>query len=77
MRGFVHNPARCYYQIRNCFLLFNKENVPFLLACQEILSSFVHHMILFAIVDNKVNYFRNYFLAVLHGIRGINGKKPS
>ena len=41
------------------------------------LHSFIHHIILFVLIDNKINYFTNYCLAVLHGIRGINSKKPS
>ena len=77
MRGFIHSAERCYYEIRNCFLLFKKENVPFLLASKEILSVFIHHIILFIFVKNKVNYVKNYFLAILHGIRGVVGKKPA
>jgi rhamnosyltransferase len=77
MRGFVHSPERCYYEIRNCFLLFKKENVPFLLASKVILSVFVHHIVLFGFVKNKANYVKNYLLAILHGIRGVVGKKPA
>lgn len=75
MRGFIHSPERCYYEIRNCFLMFKKENVPFLLASKEIISVFIHHIILFIFVKNKVNYLRNYILAILHGFRGVVGKR--
>ena len=77
MRGFIHSPERCYYRIRNCFLLFKKENIPFLLASKGILSAFIHHIILFVFVKNKVNYVKNYFFAILHGIRGVVGKRPA
>lgn len=77
MRGFVHSPERCYYQIRNCFLLFKKEHIPILLAFKEILSACIHHIILIAFVKNRVLYIKNYFLAILHGIRGVVGKKPT
>lgn len=77
MRGFVHSPVRCYYKIRNCFLLFKKENVPFLLACKELLSVFIHQLILFVFVKNKADYVKNFFLAISHGIRGVTGKKPA
>lgn len=74
-RGFIHGSARCYYQIRNCFLLFKKENIPFLLAFKEMLSAFVHHLILLGLVKNKAKYIKSYFLAILHGVGGVVGKK--
>jgi rhamnosyltransferase len=76
MRGFVHSPERCYYKIRNCFLLFRKEDIPFLLASKEILSALIHHTILFIFVKNRASYAKNYILAFYHGIKGIAGKKP-
>ena len=76
MRCFIHSPTRYYYQIRNCFILFRKESVPFLLACKELLLVFIHHVILIVFVKNRVNNIKNYSLAVLHGIRGVVGKKP-
>jgi rhamnosyltransferase len=74
MRSFVHNPARCYYQIRNCFLLFKKEHVPILLAFKELIFAFIHHTVLIVFVKNRVNYIKYYSLAVLHGILGVVGK---
>jgi len=77
MRGFVHNPTRCYYQIRNCFLLFRKKRAPFLLAVKEISSVFVHNTILFLFAKDKIKYMRSYILAILHGLAGVTGKMPS
>lgn len=77
MRVFVHSPIRCYYQIRNCFLLFKKESVPFLMASKEMLSTFIHHIIVIVFVKNKMDYAKNYFLAISHGFRGVVGKKPA
>jgi rhamnosyltransferase len=77
MRSFVHNPERCYYQIRNCFLFFKKEHVPILMAFKELISSFIHHTVSIVCVKNRLNYLRYYKLAVLHGIRGVVGKRPA
>lgn len=77
MRSFVHSPERCYYQIRNCFLLFKKEHVPILLAFKELITSFIHHTVLIVFMRNRLNYLKNFALAILHGIRGVVGKKPA
>jgi rhamnosyltransferase len=76
MRSFVHSPERCYYQIRNCFILFRKQGVPVLMASKEIISAFIHHIILIAFVKNRILYIKNFYFAVLHGIRGVVGKRP-
>ena len=72
---FIHGPDRCYYQIRNCFLLFRKQSIPQLLAVKEITSVLMHWLILFFFINNKMVYLKNYYLAISHGIKGVVGKK--
>lgn len=76
LSSFIHSPIRCYYQIRNSFILFKKENIPFLMALKEVMSMFIHKVILLFFVKKKFNYLKFYSLAVLHGFCGIVGKKP-
>lgn len=72
---FVHSPIRCYYQIRNCFLLFKKKHIPFLLALKEFLSVGINRLILLFVVKNKLQYLKYYCLAISHGFKGFTGKK--
>lgn len=76
MRSFIHTPIRCYYKIRNSFIFLRNENVPLLMRVKEILMGFVHHTLLLLFVKNKMIYAKNYFIATLHGISGVTGKKP-
>ena len=76
MRGFVHSPERSYYVIRNCFLLFRKRSVPVLAAFMEIVSVFIHYAMAFIFLRNKSIYAGNYCLAIMHGVKGVVGKKP-
>lgn len=71
----IHSPVRCYYQIRNCFLLFRKDSVPLLFAARETAAVFLNKLLLLFFVKNKLIYISNYFLATLHGIMGVGGKK--
>lgn len=77
MRGFLHNPTRCYYQIRNALLLFRKAHVPFLFALREALSVLLHKALLVATADDRQAYIQNCSRAISHGLHGIGGKQPS
>ena len=77
IRAFVHSPTRSYYKIRNSLIFIRKPSVPFLLGLKEFLSAIFHHSIMFFFLDNKKEYLRNYFLAILHGFKGLVGKKPN
>jgi len=77
LSGFIHSPVRCYYQIRNSFLLLRKKDIPLCMALKEILSVAVHKAILIMFVKHKFDYLNMYYLAVIHGICGVVGKKPS
>jgi len=77
VRGFIHNPTRCYYQIRNALLLFRKAHVPFLFALREALSEMLHKALLVATAEDRRAYIRNCSRAIGHGLRGIGGKQRS
>lgn len=73
----VHNPTRCYYQVRNCFLLFRKAHVPFLFALREALSVFLNRALLLFCVKNRLVYLKAYTSAIRDGIKGVVGRKPA
>jgi rhamnosyltransferase len=75
MKVLVHPPLRCYYQIRNCFVLLRKRHVPLATAVREMCGIFAHRFVLLFFVKQKWVYVRNYCLAIMHGVRGIVGKK--
>lgn len=72
----VHSPTRCYYQIRNCFRLFQKDSVPFALAVRETVGLAVHKSLLLLFVSGRLAYLRAYAEAVRDGLRGTTGRKP-
>lgn len=72
----VHNPVRCYYQLRNCFLLFRKKHIPLLFSVKQLVSVFVNRAVLLLFVGNRLAYMRAYFSAIRDGLRGIAGPKP-
>ena len=71
----VHSPVRCYYQIRNCFLLFRKESVPLLLAVRETVVVLVHKSLLLLSVSNRGEYLRAFAQGLYDGLIGATGKK--
>ncbi len=73
---FVHSPVRCYYQIRNCFLLFRKRHVPVFFAIRELVAVFYNRTLLLFIVDDIASYLKAYFYALYDGFRGVTGVKP-
>lgn len=76
-RLLVHSPARCYYQIRNCFWLFRKDSVPRLLAIREAAGMAIHKVLLLLVVRNRVAYLASYFAALRDGLRAVTGRQPS
>ena len=73
---FVHSPIRCYYQLRNCFLLFRKRHIPFLFALRETASVFLSRALLLLFVDQRSTYAKAYFRALRDGARGVTGAMP-
>ena len=76
MRCFVHSPIRTYYKIRNSFILLRKNHVPLLMALKEIITILIHQFVLLFFVKNKIEYIKNYYAAVIHGVKGTVGQKP-
>jgi rhamnosyltransferase len=72
----VHSPARCYYQIRNCFHLFRKHHIPKLFALRETISVFFNRTLLLLVVGDKLAYTKNFLCALWDGMRGVTGIKP-
>lgn len=72
---FVHPAIRCYYQVRNSFLLLRKKHFPILISLFEIFSTFLHNLILIFIVKEKVSYMKMFFHGFFDGIIGKKGKK--
>lgn len=71
----VHGPLRCYYQIRNCFLLFRRSHVPWLFVLREAFSVIFGRALLLIFVPNRWEYFRAYLSAIRDGLRGKFGKR--
>lgn len=75
-RVLVHSPGRCYYQIRNSFLLFRRDSVPKVLAGREFLVLLAHKMALIAAVSNRLAYLSSYAQGIYDGLKGVTGRNP-
>lgn len=73
----LHAPTRCYYQIRNSFLLFKRAHVPFLFALREALSVAWSRLLLLTVVDDKTAYIRAGLAGLVDGLRGVTGERPA
>jgi rhamnosyltransferase len=72
----LHSPARCYYQIRNCFLLFRRSHVPRIWAVRQLLAVTLSRTLLLFFVKSPSSYLKSYMLAVRDGLKGIGGAGP-
>jgi rhamnosyltransferase len=72
----VHSSTRCYYQIRNSFLLLRKRHVPLIFSVKQIVSILLSRIALLFGVEDRIGYVKTYWSAVLDGIRGISGARP-
>lgn len=68
-----HSPERCYYQIRNSFLLMHKTYVPFLFSVYEIISNITNRMLLLFYVEDKMRYLKCILYGVIDGIKKKSG----
>ena len=71
----LHDPTRCYYQIRNSLLLFRRSHVPFFFALRETLSILWNRLALLSLVENKSTYLRAFIEGGFDGLRGVVGKR--
>jgi rhamnosyltransferase len=69
----VHSSTRCYYQIRNCFLLFRRPHVPFIWASKQLLSVILRRILLLFFVKPRSAYLKSYLVAVRDGLTGRGG----
>lgn len=71
----VHSSTRCYYQIRNSFLLLRKRHVPLVFSVKQIVSIVSSRIVLLFGVENRTGYVKAYWAAVRDGIRGVSGAR--
>lgn len=72
----IHSPARCYYQIRNSFLLFRRPHVPRIFALKQLLTAVLSRILLLFFVKGRFFYLKSYLFAVRDGIKGGTGANP-
>jgi rhamnosyltransferase len=72
----VHGPARCYYQIRNSFLLLRKRHVPLIFSFKQIASVLLSRMVLLSQVEDQRAYIKAYLSALRDGLKGVTGVRP-
>jgi rhamnosyltransferase len=77
LRILVHSADRCYYQIRNGFLLLRKRHVPVIFCLHQIASILISRLLLLLRVENRSDYLKAYFFGVRDGLKGVTGAKPS
>jgi rhamnosyltransferase len=73
----VHSAVRCYYQIRNCFLLFRRSHVPPVWALKHLLSVIFSRILLLFFVKSRSSYLKSYLAAVRDGLKGVGGAAPA
>lgn len=73
---FVHSPERCYYQLRNCLLLFGKIHIPLFFSIYQFFTVLVNRLLLLFFVKNRINYLKAYAAAFRDGITGVSGPNP-
>lgn len=71
----VHSPFRRYYRIRNSFYLLKMPHIPKLMACREIIFSFIHQLILITNGNKSKEYINSLWRGVIDGIRSLHTKK--
>jgi rhamnosyltransferase len=76
MTILAHNPARCYYQLRNCFLLFGKKHIPLLFSIKQLVAVFASRLLLLFFVNGRLAYLKAYAAALKDGITGVTGPNP-
>ncbi|HEV7877818.1 MAG TPA: hypothetical protein VGP39_07020 [Bradyrhizobium sp.] len=72
----VHSSTRCYYQIRNSFLLLRKRHVPLVFSLQQIASVLFNRIVLLFRVENRPDYLKAYLSAMRDGLKGVTGARP-
>jgi rhamnosyltransferase len=72
----VHGPTRCYYQIRNSFLLLRKRHIPLIFSLKQIVFVILNRMALLIWAEDRPAYLRAYLSGVWDGLNGVTGARP-
>lgn len=72
-----HDPARCYYQVRNGLLLFRRRHVPLLFALRENAAVLWSRLLLILHVEGRKPYLGAIAAGLWDGIRGVGGKRTA
>ena len=72
----LHDPTRCYYQVRNSLLLFRMAHIPFLFALRETAAILWNRVLLLFHVEDRSSYVAALGDGILDGVRGVGGKRP-
>jgi rhamnosyltransferase len=72
----VHSPTRCYFQIRNSFLLFRKKHIHPLFSFRQTLAVALSRIILLFNVEDGSAYRRAYWSGMRDGLNGVVGARP-
>jgi rhamnosyltransferase len=72
-----HGPVRCYYQLRNSFLLMRRRHVPTLYSLTHMVSVTFSRTLLLFFVKDRPAYVAAYISALRDGIKGVAGAKPT
>jgi rhamnosyltransferase len=72
----IHSPTRCYYQIRNCFLLFGRSHVPRVWAVRQLFSVMLSRLLLLFFVRSRSSYLKSYVRGVRDGLKRTGGAAP-
>lgn len=71
----LHSPQRCYYQIRNCFLLLRMRHVPKAFAWHALVTVLASRALLLFFASPRKAYFKAYAAALRDGLRGLGGRR--
>jgi rhamnosyltransferase len=71
----VHSPLRCYYQIRNCFLLLRQRHVPRMFALHALVTVLASRTLLLLFATDRMAYVKAYAAAFRDGFRGFGGRR--
>lgn len=73
-RLFIHNSQRTYYKVRNSFLFFRNNNVPFLMGIKEIVSALINNFLIIFFAKKKISFIFFYFQGIRDGVFNRKGK---
>ncbi|MGE4239671.1 glycosyltransferase family 2 protein [Ramlibacter sp.] len=73
----IHSPLRCYYQVRNSFLLLRMKHVPLAYGLAQLVSTLGNRALLLSIVKNRWTYLEACAAGLFDGILGRSGPRQA